>query len=104
MIVVAVLMMSCHVSRLPNTKYVGAQMTIRRTQKAKKVARLAMSAAHPAKRSKNPTRLDTWLGISTGWSCPFLPWPLSPPLVPWLRVLSWLDCVIGDLPVAVEVL
>src|ERR1700730_18373553 len=42
------------------------QMTTSRRQNAKKGARLASPAARPAKRSKNPTSLDTWLGISTG--------------------------------------
>src|SRR6185503_18614353 len=47
----------------------GAQTTIMSTQNAKKRARLAMSAAQPANRSKKPTRADTSLGISTGrWS------------------------------------
>src|SRR4051812_39363757 len=63
--VVAVLMISCHVSTLRSRRIDGAHTTISRTQKAKKVARLATSDAHPAKRSKNPTRADTSLGIKT---------------------------------------
>src|SRR3954469_5695260 len=72
MIVVAVLMISCHVSMLPMRKNDGPHTTINKTQNAKNVARLATSAAQPAKRSKNPTRVDTSLGINTG--------PLSPSL------------------------
>src|SRR5205085_3230276 len=69
MIVVHVLMMSCHVSTLLRMKMVGAHTTISRAQNAKNVARLAISAAPPANRSKKPTRLDTSLGINTGLSC-----------------------------------
>src|SRR5437763_9051761 len=61
MIVVAVLMMSCHVSngRITND---GAHTRMSRTQKAKNGARLANRAACPANLSKNPIRLLTSLG------------------------------------------
>jgi hypothetical protein len=62
MIVVAVLMISCQVSTLPMIRNDGAHSTISATQKAKKTARPAMCEAAPAKRSKNPTRLETSLG------------------------------------------
>src|SRR5439155_10988164 len=73
MIVVAVLMISCHVSTSRSTRTLGAQITMRRTQKAKKAARPTISEANPAKRSKTPTRVDTSVGIST-WrsSCPIV--------------------------------
>src|SRR4051812_47913245 len=71
MIVVTVLMISCHVSTSGSTKKVGAQMITSATQKVKKAARLATFDDHPAKRSKIPTRLDTSLGMRTGPSGPF---------------------------------
>jgi hypothetical protein len=52
--VVAVLMISCHVSMFRN-EIDGTHTTIRRRQKAKKGALLANSDAPPANRSKNPT-------------------------------------------------
>ena len=63
-IVVAVLMMSCQVSR-PKNAIVGAQTTISSTQPAKKGARLANCDAPPAKRSKNPILPRTELGMSS---------------------------------------
>lgn len=70
MIVVAVLMISCQVSMLPNRKNDGAHTMMSSTQNAKKIALLAISAAPPANRSKNPTRLDTSEGISTARPSP----------------------------------
>ncbi len=66
MMVVAVLMTSCQVSRFPNAKYDGAQTTTSKTQNAKNGARLAVCAACAAKRSKNPTSVDTSLGKICG--------------------------------------
>jgi hypothetical protein len=65
--VVAVLMMSCQVSRL-NRPIDGAQTTIRSTQPAKNGARLAKLEAAPANRSKKPTGLVTELGmVPSSW-------------------------------------
>jgi hypothetical protein len=66
MIVVMVLMISCHVSTLFNKKIVGAHSTTSTTQKVKNVARPDTLAAQPAKRSKNPMRSETSLGMSGG--------------------------------------
>lgn len=62
MIMVAVLMMSCQVSRL-KIPIDGPQITISKTQPAKNGARLAKLDAAPAKRSKKPTRPVTELGM-----------------------------------------
>jgi hypothetical protein len=56
MIVVNVLMISCHVSTLRIRKTVGAQTVMRKTQNAKNAARLAMRDDHPANWSNGPTR------------------------------------------------
>ena len=66
MIVVMVLMMSCHVSTFWIKKYVGAHTRIRITHNVKKAARLAIIDDTPANRSNGPTREDTSLGIKTG--------------------------------------
>src|SRR5436309_13044436 len=62
MMVVIVLMMSCHVLTSRKTRNVGAQMTTRRTHTVKNAARLAILDDQPAKRSNTPTREETSLG------------------------------------------
>ena len=68
MIVVTVLMISCHVSRSRIRKKLGSQTTTSNTQNVKKAARLAIFDDQPANRSNGPTRSETSLGIRTGRS------------------------------------
>src|SRR5258708_30646098 len=71
MIVVMVLMISCHVSTLRIKECVGAHTTTSNTHTVKNIARLATFDDTPANRSKGPTRDDTSLGIKTGsWRFP----------------------------------
>lgn len=53
MIVVAVLMISCHVSTLPHRGSDGAQVSTRKTQRAKNQALATRSATPSANRSNN---------------------------------------------------
>jgi hypothetical protein len=66
MIVVTVLMMSCHVSTSRRKNKVGAQTTTSKTQNVKNAARLAILDDQPANRSNGPTRSETSVGINTG--------------------------------------
>src|SRR5436190_23080722 len=72
-------MRSCQVSKLSSAT-VGAHTRIKITHPAKNGARLATCDAWPAKRSKNPTRPSTSVGIMGTPSLLTLTPPLLPPL------------------------
>jgi hypothetical protein len=99
MMVVQVLMMSCHVSMSPMTKYDGAQRPTSSTQKVKNHARAKSPDALCANRSKNP--ID---GLTSEGMCAFAVFVivlLNPandappddrrPRRSWLNVGTWGD-------------
>jgi hypothetical protein len=94
MIVVTVLMISCHVSIDPSRKKLGAQMTTSNTQNVKNVARATRFDVHVAKRSNKPTCSVTSLGMTAGARLA----PSRATSVDMLRYV-YLHAALGNVPV-----